>query len=227
MPASGGNEETGKAVVSDWKRMRFRKNKVWMAVDSHGNPVTKNERVLIKYQLEQPHEYWANRGGVTELQATENDRTENGEAAAHASSKAIETKDVIKIYTDGASSGNPGPSGIGVYLKYGTQCKEISDYIGIATNNVAELKAIEAALAAVKAKRRPVRIFTDSEYAYGLLALNWKARKNRDLVEQIRRQMGRFSDLKLIKVRGHAGDEGNERADSLATSAIRQAAADG
>ncbi|MBU4419678.1 MAG: ribonuclease HI, partial [Proteobacteria bacterium] len=42
---------------------------------------------------------------------------------------------MICIYTDGASSGNPGPSGIGILLLYGDHEKEISKYIGPATNN--------------------------------------------------------------------------------------------
>jgi ribonuclease HI len=46
-----------------------------------------------------------------------------------------ETNRVVHVYTDGASSGNPGPSGIGVLLRYGGHEKEVSTYIGIATNN--------------------------------------------------------------------------------------------
>jgi ribonuclease HI len=66
-------------------------------------------------------------------------------------------------------------------------------------------------------------LFTDSKYAYGLLVLNWKARKNQNLVQSIKRIMENFQDLEIIKVRGHSGHPGNERADYLATSAIKQA----
>jgi ribonuclease HI len=93
----------------------------------------------------------------------------------------------ICIFSDGASSGNPGPSGIGVLLRFGKHEKEISEYIGTATNNIAELKAIEAGLLAVKNTDLPVRIFTDSNYAYGVLALGWKARANRQIVESIKK----------------------------------------
>jgi ribonuclease HI len=133
-----------------------------------------------------------------------------------------EYKDKICLFTDGASSGNPGPSGIGVLLRYGEHEKEISEYIGNATNNIAELKAIEAGLSALKNTDISVRLFTDSKYAYGLLVLNWKARKNQELVESIQKIMDRFKDLKIIKVKGHSGHPGNERADYLATSAVKQ-----
>jgi len=67
----------------------------------------------------------------------------------------------------------------------------------------------------------PVRIYTDSSYAHGLLALGWKARANQELVKAIRETISNFKDLKLIKVKGHAGHAENEQADFLATSAIK------
>lgn len=106
-------------------------------------------------------------------------------------------------------------------LKYGEHEKEISKYIGIATNNIAELEAIKTGLLELKKTDMPVRIFTDSSYAYGLLALSWKARKNQDIVKDIRETISKFKDFKLIKVKGHAGHAENERADFLATSAIK------
>ena len=125
------------------------------------------------------------------------------------------------MFTDGASSGNPGPSGIGVLMQYRQHEKEISKYIGRATNNIAELKAILVGLRAVKDKGLPVRVFTDSNYAYGLLVLGWKARTNIALVEKIRQEMMQFSNLEINKIKGHAGHEGNERADRLATGAVK------
>jgi len=127
----------------------------------------------------------------------------------------------VWVFTDGASSGNPGPSGIGVVLRFGEHSKEISEYIGVATNNVAELKAIQAGLSALKNKNLPVRIFTDSSYAHGVLVLGWKAKANNQIVESIKKMMKKFKNLQIIKVRGHTGDKGNERADFLATSAIK------
>jgi ribonuclease HI len=65
-----------------------------------------------------------------------------------------------------------------------------------------------------------VRVYTDSAYAYGVLRLNWKPKKNLDLIAAVRRQMAAFADLRFIKVKGHHGVPENERADHLATSAI-------
>lgn len=220
-----------------WTRMRFKKNKVWAATESDGKPILQNGKVLIKYQLNQEHEYWIHEKSLKPL--------ENGSAQRqNTSAKPLGQKTprtpktrpqidpaetdfdekTIRIYTDGASSGNPGPAGIGVVLQYSEHRKEISKYIGSATNNIAELEAIRCALLAVKNKDLPVRLFTDSSYAQGVLILNWKAKKNPELVAVIKKILAAFKDLKIIKVKGHAGDEGNELADHLATSAIKSAA---
>jgi ribonuclease HI len=82
--------------------------------------------------------------------------------------------------------------------------------------------AIDAGLSALKNRDIPVRLFTDSRYAYGLLELNWKAKKNQQLVESIKKKMTGFQDLKIIKVKGHSGHPENEKADYLATSAIKK-----
>ncbi|MDH3359137.1 MAG: ribonuclease HI [Desulfobacteraceae bacterium] len=222
----------------NWKRMVFKKNKVWLATDQDQKPVTKNGKVLIRYQLDQDYEYWVLSKNITpidSLQKTE--KTEKGKKSTQKSSKQKDTKTIsdtgvlietscdnaINIYTDGASSGNPGPSGIGVVLCFGKHEKEISRYIGITTNNMAELEAIRSGLMAVKNSNLPVRVFTDSRYAYGVLTQGWKAKKNQDIIESIKKILSKFNDLKFIKVKGHAGIEGNERADFLATSAIKKA----
>ena len=202
----------------EWQRMRFKKNKVWLAVDAAGNFVEQDGKVLIKYQLDQPHEYWVRKNSIKPL-GTEPLETQGSEKEHREDTP--DGREQIVIYSDGASSGNPGPSGIGVVLRFGKHEKEISEYIGITTNNIAELKAIETGLLAVKNTDLPVRIFTDSNYAYGVLALGWKARANRQMVESIKRTMTKFKDLKIVKVKGHAGDKGNERADFLATTAIK------
>ncbi|MBW2593225.1 MAG: ribonuclease HI, partial [Deltaproteobacteria bacterium] len=88
-------------------------------------------------------------------------------------------------------------------------------------NNVAELEAIRIALLEIKKTTLPIKIFTDSGYAYGLLVKGWKPQKNRDLVRFIKKTMLEFSDLQFIKVKGHAGIKGNEIADALATSSIK------
>jgi ribonuclease HI len=201
-----------------WKRMRFKKNKIWLAVDNTGKPLEKEGKVLIKYQLDQPHEYWVRSNNVRPVDsdppAAEMSEKVKPVAQANGQKK-------VWVFTDGASSGNPGPSGIGVVLRFGEHAKEISEYIGVATNNVAELKAIQKGLSALKNKNLPVRIFTDSSYAHGVLVLGWKAKANNQLVESIKKSMKKFKNLQIIKVRGHTGDKGNERADFLATSAIK------
>jgi ribonuclease HI len=201
--------------------MRFKKNKVWLAVDRFGKPIEENGKVLIKYQLDQPHEYWVRQNNIKPLDSdlATNQQIENNTAVTQNGNQKG-----ILIYTDGASSGNPGPAGIGVVMRFGKYEKEISEYIGLATNNIAELRAIQAGLLAVKKKDLPVRIFTDSRYAYGVLALGWKAKANNEIVQSIKKTMKKFKNLEIVKVKGHAGDKGNERADFLATSAIKNSA---
>lgn len=218
--------------------MVFKKNKVWVATDQNQKPITKNGKVLIKYQLDQDHEYRVLAKNINPIDALQGkEKIEKREKSIPKSSKQKATKtkseteflaetsrdDAITIYTDGASSGNPGPSGIGVVLRFGKHEKEISRYIGIATNNMAELEAIRSGLLAVKKSNLPVRVFTDSSYAYGVLAQGWKAKKNQDIIESIKKILSEFKDIKFIKVRGHGGIEGNEKADFLATSAIKKA----
>lgn len=204
-----------------------------MAVNKSGKPLIRNGKVLIKYQLDQEHEYWVKPESVVEISDDPKNATSPAMPKAQRPAKrrpesipsvlpvdGLPEKNAIVIYTDGASSGNPGPSGIGVFMRYGTHEREISRYIGNSTNNIAELTAIETALQEIKRTDLPIRIYTDSSYACGLLINGWKAKKNVSLVNSIRQLMTRFADLKIIKVKGHSGLDGNEKADQLATSAI-------
>ncbi len=214
--------------TADWARMRFKKNKVWVSLDPSGQPNIEDGKVLIKYQLDQSHEYRVHSNQVQPLESAGTSRViENGRTSVSpvkATSKQCYkngAKDgVVHVYTDGASSGNPGPSGIGVLLRYGDHEKEISTYIGIATNNIAELEAIRVGLSLIRNPALPVRVYTDSSYAQGLLAKGWKASKNKELVADIRKILSEFHDIVFVKVKGHSGDAGNERVDGLATDAI-------
>jgi ribonuclease HI len=230
------DKNIAKTQDGQWQRMWFKTNKVWMALDSKGAPLAKDGKVLIKYQLKQDYEYWVNRNNVRPIDSpppqskagrktkTRSKRVgcDNNTGGSTSWDEAA-YKDKICVFTDGASAGNPGPAGIGVLLRYGRHEKEISKFIGMATNNIAELKAIQAGLSAVTNTAMPVRLFTDSQYAYGLLVQNWKAHKNQQIVDAIKTLIAKFKDLKIIKVKGHSGHTGNEKADFLATSAIKKA----
>ena len=215
---------------TDWKRMIFKGNKVWLATRQNGKPIFKSGKVLIKYQLDQDYEYWVHENGIKPVGSlkAENKRLKKNRAGTKTERKGEFDKETLSdntifIYTDGASSGNPGPSGIGILLRFKDHEKEISRNIGEATNNIAELEAIKTALLELKHYNYPVRVFTDSSYACGVLTLGWKARKNKELINSIKKLISKFSNLKLIKVKGHNGFAGNEKADFLATSAIRRA----
>jgi ribonuclease HI len=218
-----------------WKRMRFKGNKVWMAVDADQKPVLDKGKALVKYQLDQPHEYWIPPSRIDSLDGDNSspshaDSSPSPKTAARrrSAAKADETvtpqmcENAVCVYTDGACSGNPGPAGIGIVLRYKDQTKEISRYIGQGTNNIAELQAIKVGLEAVRNRSMPVIVFTDSNYAFGLLSQGWKARMNTALVEEIRKLSTGFKQLRFVKVKGHAGHPENERADKLAVQAIQK-----
>ena len=207
-----------------WRRVRFKGNKAWLAVHANGRPIEKNRKVLIKYRLEQDYEYWVLPENITEI---EDGQTSPPPKKTRSSPTPVSVSEepqegdlrAIRVYTDGASSGNPGPSGVGVVFEFENRTREISKFIGIATNNIAELEAIRTGLLELKRKDLPVRIYTDSEYAFGVLVRGWKARKNTALVETLRGMIKDFPDLRMIKVKGHAGHKQNERADRLARDA--------
>jgi ribonuclease HI len=221
-----------KPNISGWKRRMFKKNKVWVATDPEGNALVYKNKVLIKYQLDQDYEYWVHPGSIHDIPDADSTRKQE-QTKPSQKNRALKDKPntgsqpagmknrTVIIYTDGASSGNPGPSGIGVVMQHGGQEREISKFIGHTTNSVAELTAVQIALQSLKRKDLPVRLYTDSSYVYNLLMSGWKARKNIPLVCAIKKLMAQFADVQIFKVQGHAGVIENERADRLATSAIR------
>lgn len=211
-----------------WKRMSFKGNKVWAQTDENDNFLVEKEKVLIKYNLKQDYEYKVSPNSLhPEDQAVPAgkkppSKQKKGKSPGEKTMDPDLPANCIKIYTDGASSGNPGPSGIGVLLIYKENKKQISEYIGKATNNIAELTAIKVGLEKLKRRDLPVRIFSDSSYSIGLLTKSWKPKKNQDLFFEIKELMSKFSDLAFIKVKGHSGHKENEVADFLATSAIKK-----
>jgi ribonuclease HI len=140
-------------------------------------------------------------------------------APGEASAPAPLPADALIVYTDGACTGNPGPMGVGVVILDGRERKEVSEYLGHGTNNIAELTAIVRALELCP-KDRTVVVHSDSAYALGLLGKAWKAKANQKLVEKMRALGRQFSDLRLVKVAGHSGVSENERCDQLARDAI-------
>ena len=214
--------------------MSFKGNKVWAEIDADGNLRVKKGAVRVKYNLQQDYEYKAKIENLYPedhaVPAGEKPRPSDDSLPKTVKNTSSTQKilmenlpdQCIKIFTDGASSGNPGPAGIGVVLIYGEKKRELSIFIGDATNNIAELTAIKVGLGELKRFDLPVRIFSDSSYAIGLLTKDWKAKANQDLVREIRSLMKKFSDLAFVKVKGHSGIKENEVADFLATSAIKK-----
>lgn len=210
-----------------WQRHKLRESDVWARVDGTGALVQDGEgRVEIVYKAAPGAKVY--RAGARNLVAVP------GEAAVEiqvgeptpASTKKDAGKvpeNAIHVWTDGACSGNPGPAGLGVVIVGDGPQREISEYLGEATNNIAELTAILRGLEAVPPearKDRPVAVYSDSAYSIGLLTQNWKAKANVELVGELRALTKQFKDLRFIKVLGHSGIPLNERTDQLATSAV-------
>lgn len=125
----------------------------------------------------------------------------------------------IKLICDGACSGNPGPAGIGIILEYNGKIKEISQYIGESTNNIAEMMAIKVGLEALTTRNIPIVVYSDSQYCIGLLDKGWKAKANKQLVNETRNLVDEFDSIEFVKVKGHSGHVGNEAVDKLAVAA--------
>jgi len=137
----------------------------------------------------------------------------------------------VEIFTDGACSGNPGPGGYGVILKYNGHEKELSEGYKNTTNNRMELLAIIKGLEALK-EPCEVTVYSDSRYIVDAInkgwvrrwaANNWKRNKteiakNIDLWIQLLKLLDRHK-VTFVWVKGHAGHPENERCDELAVQA--------
>jgi ribonuclease HI len=137
----------------------------------------------------------------------------------------------IQLYSDGACSGNPGPGGYGVILKYNEHEKEFSAGYNLTTNNRMELMAIIVGLESLKEKCK-VDVFSDSKYIVDAVnqgwALKWEANnwkrnkkemaKNIDLWVRLLDLLEKH-DVTMNWVKGHAGHPENERCDELAVAA--------
>ena len=172
-------------------------------------------------------------------------RTPTQEAAAVALADhtidAIDHNYTVVAYTDGASQGNPGPSGAGAiitYPKWGAQAsmhtEELSAGLGTGTNNLGELWAVGMVLEDVASKVRlgyepppDGTILTDSAYVRGCLVGGWDAKGvNAPLVQALLAALASSPISWTIEwVPGHAGVAGNEAADRAATRGAASSAA--
>jgi ribonuclease HI len=216
-----------------WLRHRLRDADVWARVDASSALVKDADgRVEIVYAATPGAKVY--RAGARNLTPAAGSEPIEIDAGAPAEKKPVGARgapvaavpaDAIHVWTDGACSGNPGPAGLGVVvIGDGPKEREISEYLGQGTNNIAELTAILRGLEAVSDPRRPVVVYSDSAYSIGLLAQNWKAKKNVELVAELREVCKRFAKLQFVKVLGHSGIALNERVDQLATGAITRRA---
>ena len=135
----------------------------------------------------------------------------------------------IYLYTDGASSGNPGPGGWGALLRYGDYEKEFSGGEYSTTNNRMELTAV---ITALEALREPceVTLTSDSKYLVDAVEKGWleswkqkgwrKADKSPVLNDDLWKELSNLLDyhnVEFVWVRGHDGHAYNERCDALAS----------
>ncbi|GGH13711.1 ribonuclease HI [Sphingobacterium alkalisoli] len=147
---------------------------------------------------------------------------------------------MIELYTDGASSGNPGPGGYGTILRTVYQGlnpefqgklieKEFSGGFRKTTNNRMELLAVIVGLEALRNIKQKVTIFSDSKYVidaiekrwvYGWIQKGFQGKKNKDLWMRLI-QSYKLHDVNLVWVKGHSGHPLNERCDQLAVAASK------
>lgn len=140
-------------------------------------------------------------------------------------------ENVIRIYTDGAASGNPGPGGFGIVLLFGNKKKELSHGFRLTTNNRMELLAVIVALEALKSEAYPVEVYTDSKYVTEAVNQGWvfawekKQFHNKANVDLWMRflPMYRKHKPKFIWIKGHADNLYNNRCDELAVAAYKKA----
>lgn len=141
----------------------------------------------------------------------------------------------ILLYTDGASSGNPGPGGYGVVLKCGPHVKEMSEGFSLTTNNRMELLAVIKGLEAINWANAEVHVWSDSSYVVNAINKgwleNWQRKgfakvKNPDLWTRLVPLIGKHR-VAFHWIKGHAGHPENERCDALAVAAGSGAASRG
>jgi len=136
----------------------------------------------------------------------------------------------IIIYTDGASTGNPGPGGYGVVLISGEHRLEKSEGFRLTTNNRMELMAVIVGLDALKIPFSDVTIYTDSKYVADSVVKGWvfqweskafKKKKNRDLWIRFLK-VYRKHNVRFVWIKGHSSNPENELCDRMAVEAYKK-----
>lgn len=136
-------------------------------------------------------------------------------------------KPPIYLYTDGASSGNPGPGGYGVVLRCGSHEKEMSEGFSLTTNNRMELLAVIKGLEAIRWENAEVHVYSDSSYVVDAINKGWLEGwvrkgfakvKNPDLWIRFN-ALYKKHRVSFHWIKGHAGHPENERCDRLAVDA--------
>lgn len=226
-----------------WRKARFKDSEVLARCDAAGRLAAQGGRVEIRYRATDQRSYNASLANLSPIEGgevmaddacaeaqpapqrgTPSGGRSSGMSKAQKSEASGANKplpaNAIVAYTDGACSGNPGPAGVGVVLIDGKERRELSEFLGTATNNIAELTAIELAVRASPSER-PIRVHTDSQYAIGVLTKGWKAKANQELIAKLR-ELLKGRHVEIVYVPGHAGVLLNERADVLAVQAVQQ-----
>lgn len=142
-------------------------------------------------------------------------------------------EDVVEIFTDGACKGNPGVGGWGALLQMKGKALELCGGEAHTTNNRMELTG---AIRALEALKRPSRVVLHTDSKYVLQGIsewihNWKQRgwktaaKKPVMNEDLWRQLDALAvqhEVRWVWVKGHAGHDGNERADVLANRGVEE-----
>ncbi|MFO0755710.1 MAG: ribonuclease H [Byssovorax sp.] len=231
-----------------WVRAVLRNQKVFARANADGSLAVNNGKVEVRYKVNDGKRYEARAANLVVTDPTllpddtcgpadavpkadakggpkSNGKSGNGRSGMSSKEDAIKNglseipEGTITVYADGACSGNPGPAGLGVVILDGSRRIEISEYLGKGTNNIAELTAIQRALAEIDGAR-PAVIRTDSQYSIGVLQKGWKAKANVELVAELKAKLKQRRQTRLEYVPGHSNVLLNERADALARQAV-------
>lgn len=147
-------------------------------------------------------------------------------------------KEKIRVYTDGACSGNPGPGGWGAVIFFKAGKQEISGYEKLTTNNRMELKAVLESLSLVeKLGHTMISVYSDSAYVVNAINNNWIRKwcnngwqtasnndvKNKDLwINMIKILRNKSLCISMVKVKGHSNNINNDRCDEIARKEIKE-----